>query len=88
MAGARPNQSRPFRRTRRDHANETAEDYVEAIAATIREKGRCRGADLAKLFGVSNVTITKTVARLQSAGLVNTEPYGAFTTYRGRREVG
>jgi DtxR family manganese transport transcriptional regulator len=49
---------------------------VEAIAATIREKGRCRGADLAKLFGVSNVTVTKTVARLQSEGLVNTEPYG------------
>ena len=47
------------RRTRRDHSTETAEDYVEAIAETIRERGVCRGADLAKLFGVSNVTITK-----------------------------
>ena len=73
-----PNRSRAFRRTRRDHATETAEDYVEAIAQTIREKGVCRGADLARLFGVSNVTITKTISRLQAEDLVSTEPYGPF----------
>ncbi|WP_145063046.1 manganese-binding transcriptional regulator MntR [Adhaeretor mobilis] len=68
-------QPRPFQRTRADHAQETAEDYVEAIADAIAEKGECRGADLARLFGVSHVTITKTVARLASEGLVESEPY-------------
>lgn len=65
-----------FRRTRSDHANETAEDYVEAIAEHLAEQGSCRGADLARQFGVSHVTVTKTIARLQTEGLVETEPYG------------
>ena len=76
MSAAAPKKSRPFRRTRRDHASETAEDYVEAIADTISDKGTCRVTDLAKLFGVSHVTVTKTASRLQSEGLVDTEPYG------------
>lgn len=76
MQPIRSKVSRPFHRTRRDHASETAEDYVEAVADTIRRNGICRGADLAKLFGVSHVTITKTIARLQEEGLVDTEPYG------------
>ncbi len=75
MNRPQPNKSRPYRRTRKDHASETAEDYVEAIAETIRERGVCRGSDLAKLFGVSNVTITKTIVRLRTEGLVDTEPY-------------
>lgn len=75
-----------FRRTRRDHANETAEDYVEAIASVADEQGRCRGADLARLMGVSHVTVTKTVARLAAEGLVETEPYGPIAlTARGRK---
>ncbi|MEO1498503.1 MAG: manganese-binding transcriptional regulator MntR [Planctomycetota bacterium] len=79
-------QSKPFRRTRSDHASETAEDYVEAIAETLAERGVCRNADLARLFGVSHVTINKTVARLQREGLVETEPYGPLMlTASGRR---
>ncbi len=65
-----------FQRTRSDHARETAEDYVEAIAEHLAEQGACRGADLARQFGVSHVTVTKTIARLQAEGLVETEPYG------------
>ena len=57
-----------FRRTRRDHASETAEDYVEAIAKHVDSRGECRGADLAREFGVSHVTVTKTVSRLQAEG--------------------
>ena len=64
-----------FSRTRDDHAMETAEDYVEAIAQISAEKGQCRAADLARLFGISHVTVAKTVARLESEGLVETEPY-------------
>lgn len=68
--------SKPFRRTRSDHANETAEDYVEAIAETIAANGVCRNADLSRLFAVSHVTVNKTIGRLQKEGLVETEPYG------------
>jgi DtxR family manganese transport transcriptional regulator len=68
--------SKPFKRTRSDHANETAEDYVEAIAETIARSGVCRNADLARLFAVSHVTVNKTIGRLQKEGLVDTEPYG------------
>ncbi len=63
------------RRTRRDHAAETAEDYVEAIARVLAEKGACRVIDLARRFDVSHVTVTKIVARLQENGLVITAPY-------------
>ncbi|MEN0111444.1 MAG: manganese-binding transcriptional regulator MntR [Planctomycetota bacterium] len=65
-----------FERTRRDHASETAEDYVEAIAETIAANGACRNADLARRFGVSHVTVNKTIGRLQRGGFVTTEPYG------------
>ncbi|MEQ8847578.1 manganese-binding transcriptional regulator MntR [Botrimarina sp.] len=68
--------SRPFRRTRSDHASETAEDYVEAISQAIQSNGVCRNADLARLFAVSHVTVNKTIGRLQKEGLVDTEPYG------------
>ena len=72
---ADPQPARRFRRTRSDHASETAEDYVEAIAEQIALTGACRGADLARVFGVSHVTVTKTISRLQAEGLVKTEPY-------------
>lgn len=75
-----------YQRTRRDHATETAEDYVEAVAQIESEIGACRGADLARLFEVSHVTVTKTIARLKDEGLVDTRPYGPITlTPRGRR---
>lgn len=63
------------RRTRRDHAVETAEDYVEAIAQVLAEKGVCRVVDLARRFDVSHVTVTKIVARLKENGLVVSERY-------------
>lgn len=77
------------RRTRDDHASETAEDYVEAIADIVVESGRCRIVDLARQFDVSHVTVNKTIARLQREGFVETEPYGPVTlTDRGRRLAG
>ncbi len=66
-------------RIRKDHASETAEDYVEAIAQLIEEQGRCRVVDLAARFGISHVTVTKTIARLAKEGLVITQPYGPMT---------
>ena len=69
------NRSIPHRRTRDHHAHETAEDYVEAVFDVIGEKGVCRVLDLAKHFDVSHVTVSRIVSRLQSAGLMETEPY-------------
>lgn len=68
--------SHPHSRIRSDHATELAEDYVEAIADICEEKGSCRSVDLAKLFGVSHVTVNKTVGRLVRDGFAETQPYG------------
>jgi DtxR family transcriptional regulator, manganese transport regulator len=71
--------------TRRQHARETAEDYVEAIAELIAERGRARVVDLAGRLGVTHVTVNRTVARLQKAGFVSTQPYRAIElTGQGR----
>lgn len=67
--------SNQHQRTRRDHASETAEDYVEAIAAIQSQRGVCRITDLAKHFVVSHVTVSKILARLEREGLVETIPY-------------
>jgi DtxR family manganese transport transcriptional regulator len=60
---------------RRDHSAEIAEDYCELIAQLGREVGEARTVELAKRLGVSHVTVTKTIARLQREGLVRSEPY-------------
>ena len=72
-------QTTSFRRTRNDHASETAEDYVEGIHDLIQRQGKCRVVDLATLFGVSHVTVTKIVSRLQKEGYVDTQPYAPIT---------
>ncbi|WP_153556871.1 manganese-binding transcriptional regulator MntR [Roseimaritima sediminicola] len=77
---------RIHKRTRDDHASEVAEDYVEAIADTIAEKGRCRSMDLVRHFAVTHATVNNTIARLQRDGLVTTERYQPIElTARGRR---
>ncbi len=81
-----PDSSHPHRRTRKDHSTETAEDYVEAIAEIVQEKSTCRIVDLARYFGVSHVTVTRIVARLQDEGLLETEAYRPVDlTAKGRR---
>lgn len=65
----------PHRRTRDDHATETAEDYVEAIAEILAQQPTCRVVDLAGRFAVSHVTVSRIVSRLTSLGLVEMAPY-------------
>ncbi len=78
-------QAERYTRVREDHSSETAEDYVELIAQLIREHGEARTVDLARRLGVSHVTVTRTIARLQREGLVNTRPYRSiFLTDDGR----
>lgn len=74
------------RRTRQEHSTETAEDYVEAIAALIEAHGEARAVDLARWLGVSHVTVIRTIARLQRDGYVSTKPYRSiFLTRKGAR---
>ncbi len=73
-------------RTRKDHAAETAEDYVEAIAEVIEQRETCRVTDLAERFGVSHVTVVRTVKRLVDAGLATTARHQPIElTSKGRR---
>ncbi|XZE54521.1 iron dependent repressor, metal binding and dimerization domain protein [Planctomycetaceae bacterium SH139] len=73
-------------RTRADHATELAEDYVEAVAEIIDREGVCRIKNLADRFQVSHVTASRTVARLQRAGLASTAPHAPVElTNRGRQ---
>jgi DtxR family manganese transport transcriptional regulator len=65
----------PFEKVRRDHATETAEDYVEAVSDILHRHGICRVKNLAEHMGVSHVTVTRIVSRLEQAGLVETAPY-------------
>lgn len=77
-------QAQRHNRIRKDHKAEIAEDYVEIISQLIRAHGEARTVDIAKRLGVSHVTVTKTVSRLQDAGLVRSEPYRSiFLTSNG-----
>jgi DtxR family manganese transport transcriptional regulator len=83
-ASAGKNQAAILSQTRREHAHEIAEDYVEAIADLVAETGEARVVDLAKRLGVTHVTVNRTIARLQRAGYVTAQPYRAiFLTKTG-----
>ena len=79
-------QAENLRRSRRDRAVETAQDYVEAIADLSASLGEARVVDLARRLGVTHVTVNRTLVRLRAAGFVNTKPYRAiFLTDTGRK---
>ena len=78
--------ARDPRRTREEHAQETAQDYVEMIAELIDTTGEARVIDLARRLGVTHVTVSRTLQRLRREGLVTSLPYRSiFLTADGRR---
>lgn len=78
-------QAASHRHTREAHTTELAEDYVEIIASLIAEQGEARVVDIARRLGVTQVTVTRAVARLQRDGLVSSRPYRAiFLTEPGQ----
>lgn len=76
-----------FTTTRAAHRDETAEDYVEAIADLIDESGEARVRDLARIMGVSHVTVSRIVTRLQGEGYVSTKPYYPIELTRKGRSL-
>jgi DtxR family manganese transport transcriptional regulator len=64
-----------FQKVRSDHSTETAEDYVEAVSDIVHRQGLCRVKDLAQHMGVTHVTVSRVIARLQERELVETEPH-------------
>ncbi len=86
MAGNPASPTTSFQKVRADHAKETAQDYVEAVAEIAFHDGECRVKDLSQLLGVSHVTVSRVVSRLQDEELVTTEPYRPIRlTARGQR---
>jgi len=84
--GVRPAGSAHAARTRRDHSQELAQDYVELIAELIEATGEARLTDLARGLGVTHVTAGRALQRLQARGLVRTQPYRSiFLTPAGRK---
>ncbi|HEV8423364.1 MAG TPA: manganese-binding transcriptional regulator MntR [Chthoniobacterales bacterium] len=74
------------RRTREEHSQETAQDYVEIIADLIGTTGEARVIDLARRLGVTHVTVARTIQRLQREGLVTNRPYRSiFLTASGSK---
>jgi DtxR family manganese transport transcriptional regulator len=74
------------RRTRQEHSQETAQDYVEMIAELIDATGEARVIDLARRLGVTHVTVSRTLQRLRRDGLITSLPYRAiFLTAAGKR---
>ncbi|MHC4448402.1 MAG: transcriptional regulator, partial [Planctomycetota bacterium] len=59
MAGTPASASTSFEKVRADHAKETAQDYVEAVAEIAFRAGECRVKDLSRLLGVSHVTVSR-----------------------------
>ena len=81
---ARP--AAPRTRTRQEHSEETAQDYVEMIAELIDTTGEARVIDLARRLGVTHVTVSRTLQRLRRAGLITSLPYrSVFLTASGKR---
>jgi DtxR family transcriptional regulator, manganese transport regulator len=74
------------RRTRLEHAQETAQDYAEMVAELIETTGEARVIDLARRLGVTHVTVSRTLRRLRREGIVTFLPYRSiFLTAAGRR---
>ena len=85
QGNSNPTKGTPFRRVRADHRHESAQDYVEVIAALAERNAPVRLVDVATALGVSSVTASRILARLARQGLVTRRPYRPVElTQRGR----
>jgi DtxR family manganese transport transcriptional regulator len=74
------------RRVRRQHTDELAEDYAEAIYRLIQDTGSARVMELAEDFGVSHVSVIRALRRFESQSLLTySRESGALLTPDGER---
>jgi DtxR family manganese transport transcriptional regulator len=72
-------------RVRRQHSDELAEDYVEAIYNILKEEPQVRISDLQAVFGVSHVTVIKALKRFEEHGyLIYSKSEGIHLTPKGQ----
>lgn len=78
-------QADAFQVTREAHRSEVNEDYVELIADLIDQRGEARPVEIAERMGVTQPTVSKTLARLLREGLIVRRPYrSVFLTEDGK----
>jgi len=70
---------------RDQHRDELAEDYVEAIFRLNETGTPTRVVDLQGVFGVSHVTVIRTLDRLEKSNLVERGDHGIQLTPKGAR---
>src|SRR5690625_5176357 len=76
--------ARQHERVRRQHSDELAEDYVEAIHELLKKSGTARVVDLTKVFGVSHVSVIRALARFEKRDMLRRCPdEGIVLTERG-----
>jgi len=73
-------------RVRRQHSNELAQDYVEAIHDIEAEGREARVTDLQEIFGVSHVSVIRALKRFEERGLLSRPESGGISlTSRGSK---
>lgn len=77
--------ARRHERVRRQHSNELAQDYVEAIYALEQIGETPRVTDLQKIFGVSHVSVVRALQRLEKRELLDRSGDGLSLTQAGRK---
>ncbi|MEX0320628.1 MAG: manganese-binding transcriptional regulator MntR [Puniceicoccaceae bacterium] len=78
-AGASRKSAARHDRVRRQHSEELAEDYVEAIAELLEKSGEARVKDLQGIFGVSHVSVIRALKRIEERGLIQRELRKGYT---------
>ena len=66
-----PDLDNVHQRVRRQHSTELAQDYVEAIHDITSNGEVVRVTDLQDIFGVSHVTVIRTLRKLEEQGLLS-----------------
>lgn len=70
MSLASDDRAKIHQRVRRQHSLELAQDYVEAIHDILQTGEKVKVTDLQAVFGVSHVTVIRTLKRLEEQELI------------------
>lgn len=86
MDGKTHNRAKIHKRVRRQHSAEIAQDYVEAIHEIHGTGDPVTISSLQQIFGVSHVTVIRTLQRLEDQGLISgTRSKEIELTKKGKR---